>query len=218
MNADERRTSPGRRAEDKKCCTPEQTRAKEIMSIGVALAGVILVVVVGSWWNANERKLQEYAKKVKEVNDRNFRIVQGMPTATVMCDEDGNVVEWNLFAEEMFGWKREEVVGKPVDMMIADSYKAQHSSVFKRAIEKLREVDTNWRIIKTGLSGNALAKDGREFKIRFRTSGINYGGRIEFLAMIHKDDAGQKTDSGPLELPKTLPPDATKKDPKETPK
>jgi PAS domain S-box-containing protein len=40
------------------------------------------------------------------------------PLAYVAVDRDGRVVEWNDCGEELFGWRRQDVLGKPVDVLV----------------------------------------------------------------------------------------------------
>jgi PAS domain S-box-containing protein len=40
------------------------------------------------------------------------RQIDRIPLATVAFDEDGRVVTWNTTAEQLFGWKADEVIGK----------------------------------------------------------------------------------------------------------
>lgn len=146
--------------------------------------------------------------KVREANERLFRIVHGSPIATVMCDEDAKIVEYNRAAEELLGWKREEALGKDVSVMIAPSYRQQHRSTFMRATDLLRTVDEDWRVTKTGMVGNALTKEGQEVKVSFSTRGIRYGDKIEFIALMRRDlpVVPKVMESGPLELPKKIVP------------
>jgi diguanylate cyclase (GGDEF)-like protein len=46
--------------------------------------------------------------------DRWARLVSVLPDPFVEIDEAGVVTEWNPRAEEVFGWRRDEVVGRPI--------------------------------------------------------------------------------------------------------
>lgn len=151
--------------------------------------------------------ISEGQAKIKEANERLFRIVHGSPIATVMCDEQAKVVEYNKAAQEMLGWSREEIVGKDVNVMIAPSFRKQHGESFRKAVEVLREVAEDWRVTKTGLKGVALTKYGTEVNVVFSTRGIRYGDKIEFLAFVRPEDIPPpKLETGPLELPKKIVP------------
>ena len=142
--------------------------------------------------------------KSRESGERLFRIVHGSPIATIMCDDDGRIVEYNRAAEEMLSWSRAEMPGKDVGIMIAPGNKVQHAEAFTKAVEALKAADEDWRVTKTGLTGSAIDKWGKTIPIEFSTRGIRYGDKIEFLAFFRRVSAGAvpKVEAGPLELPK----------------
>ena len=39
-------------------------------------------------------------------------VIEASPTAMIALDRDGNVRLWNPAAERLFGWTREEVMGR----------------------------------------------------------------------------------------------------------
>src|ERR1700736_1740323 len=54
------------------------------------------------------------AVQFSQWRDRWVQLVSRSPDAFLEVDGSGVVIEWNPRAEEMFGWGREEVVGRPV--------------------------------------------------------------------------------------------------------
>jgi len=51
-------------------------------------------------------------RELLETNAILSTLIESAPIAVVMVDKDANVELWNHRAEEIFGWKREEVLGK----------------------------------------------------------------------------------------------------------
>ncbi len=58
----------------------------------------------------SHRKLIE--KQLKEAHDLLDRIIKSSPNAIIATDMKGNIIIWNRGAEEILGYKAEEVVGK----------------------------------------------------------------------------------------------------------
>ncbi len=54
------------------------------------------------------RRQKRYVESLMEIN----------PTAIVTLDRDGSVTSWNLAAEELFGYSREEAVGRDIDDLV----------------------------------------------------------------------------------------------------
>ena len=44
-------------------------------------------------------------------------VLEGLPDATVGAGRDGRIVFVNSLAEEQFGYRREELIGKPIDSL-----------------------------------------------------------------------------------------------------
>jgi PAS domain S-box-containing protein len=54
------------------------------------------------------RRQKQYVESLVEIN----------PTAIVTVDRDGNVTSWNLAAEELFGYSRDEAIGRNIDDLV----------------------------------------------------------------------------------------------------
>lgn len=62
-------------------------------------------------------------REIKEMNDRLTGIINASPAAIILLEPDGIVgAIWNEAAENIFLWKKEEVIGKPLPI-IPDEYK-----------------------------------------------------------------------------------------------
>ena len=57
-------------------------------------------------------------KKAEEVQSRLAAIVDSAEDAIIGKDLDGIIQTWNVGAENIFGYKAEEVIGKPVSLLI----------------------------------------------------------------------------------------------------
>ncbi len=53
-------------------------------------------------------------------------ILERAPDAFVSSDSDGVILEWNARAEAMFGWTREQALGRNVEMIIPPDMRAGH--------------------------------------------------------------------------------------------
>jgi PAS domain S-box-containing protein len=58
----------------------------------------------------SQRKLME--KNLKKANDFLISLTQSTPNAVIASDMKGNIILWNQSAEEIFGYKAEDVIGK----------------------------------------------------------------------------------------------------------
>jgi PAS domain S-box-containing protein len=64
---------------------------------------------------------------VHEVPDGMFRwIVDAMPEGVVYSDRDGIIRLWNHGAEAIFGYRREDALGRTLDLIIPERWRARH--------------------------------------------------------------------------------------------
>jgi len=105
-----------------------------------AIGGPRCVITVSQ--DITERKKVERA--LRDTNDRLQAIVTASPLPIVTIDRAGNVTMWNPAAERMFGWTRDEVIGRPLPI-IPDEQRAEFPSrvahefeVENRGVEAIR--------------------------------------------------------------------------------
>src|ERR1700691_4670698 len=53
------------------------------------------------------------------------------PFAVVVADSTGTIQAWNTEAERLFGYPAEEIVGRTLDVIVPEPYRAQHWSGFR---------------------------------------------------------------------------------------
>lgn len=153
----------------------EHTKAPILDSTGNKL-GFICVLR-----NVTERKNAEQSLKKSEERFRS--IAAASKDAIVISDCDAIIVYWNKAAAKMFGYTKEEVLGKPLTIIIPEKYRERHLKSFEARKEKvkgksIKESNYIGRIVK--LEG--LRKNGTVFCVdlvvsSWRTSeGIFFSG------------------------------------------
>ncbi len=73
-----------------------------------------------------EESLRLEENKRREAYQQFQAFLKNTPTAFVQIDLDGNIAEWNPSAERIFGWSREQVLGKSSKLLYSDEM--QHRS------------------------------------------------------------------------------------------
>ncbi len=77
------------------------------------------IVMAGEYLrNINARRQAEDA--LRDANQKLEAIIEASPLAIIALDTDVNLTLWNSAAEMMFGWKKEEVLGKPYPIVPED--------------------------------------------------------------------------------------------------
>ncbi|MCA9080105.1 MAG: PAS domain S-box protein [Planctomycetaceae bacterium] len=100
--------------------------------------------------------------------------------AVIGMDEAGLVTAWNRQAEKVFGWRREEVLGKPVaELIIPERYREAHRTGLQRVIET-----GEYTVLNQRLELPAVRRNGQEFPAELAISPIRVGERLEFSAFL----------------------------------
>jgi PAS domain S-box-containing protein len=102
---------------------------------------------------------RKHAERELRVAEQRFRgLLESAPDAIVIVDEGGTIVLVNARAEQLFGYSREELVGKPVEILLPKALGPRHLTHREGFIAEPRA-----RAMGEGLDLRARRKDGSEF-------------------------------------------------------
>lgn len=104
----------------------------------------------------------------------------------ISVDAEQKIGFFNLKAEQMFGYRAEEVLGKPLSMLLPERFRKAHLgevSAFGRSREASR-----WMSDRGPVTG--LRKDGTEFPVDATITKVETGGRMTYTAHL-RSSAGK---------------------------
>ena len=111
-------------------------------------------------------------------------IVQSSDDAIVSKDVDGRVTSWNRAAERMYGWSAEEIVGRPIFLIIPDELRAEEEGILARVRngERVEHFETE-----------RLHRSGRRLEVSITVSPVrDSSGRIIGASKIARDIGPQR--------------------------
>jgi PAS domain S-box-containing protein len=108
--------------------------------------------------------------------ERFRRIVEAVPMAAVVVDETGNIVFINTRTGQLFGYTLAELAGKPVELLVPDSFRTPHPGERESS-----PADPAFRVSDAGRELLARRKDGSEFPVEI---GLNSVETVEGLLVI----------------------------------
>ncbi|MCZ6502037.1 MAG: SpoIIE family protein phosphatase [Gammaproteobacteria bacterium] len=127
---------------------------------------------------SSERKQTEKALRHSELRTR--AIIAKALDAIVTIDEQSRIVDWNPRAKIVFGWSRDEAIGKTLyDTVIPPREHDRHREGMKHFLTTGKAPIFNKRIELT-----AIDKKGREFPVELSVSPLHVGGSLVFSAFI----------------------------------
>lgn len=123
----------------------------------------------------------ELEEALKTANSRFGAVIQSAYDGIVTIDRDHRIKLFNAAAEEMFGYRADEVVGMPLDMLIPARYRGRHEQHVEQfagsPIQSRQMFERGGRI-------SGVAKDGTEFSVEVSIAKIQVDGSTEFTAIV----------------------------------
>ncbi len=101
----------------------------------------------------------------KRTEQRTLTFLDSAPDAMVVVGEDGKIVLVNTQTEQLFGYKRSEMLGQPVEVLVPERFWAAHRKHRSMYMER-----TQVRPMGAGLALYGLRKDGTEFPVEISLS------------------------------------------------
>jgi PAS domain S-box-containing protein len=127
---------------------------------------------------ATERLQVEVALRKSEERVRS--IIDTALDAVIGMDERGHILDWNRRAETIFGWTREEAIGRELgETIIPSQYREAHRRGLQHFLRSGEGAVLNKRIEITG-----LRRDGMEFPIELAISPLKTATGYEFNAFV----------------------------------
>src|SRR5207302_10553744 len=90
-------------------------------------------------------------------------VVEAAPNAMVVADNEGKIVLVNHQTEKLFGYRREELIGREVDILVPLKYRGRHPANRMEFMSEPRA-----RAMGAGRDLCGLRKDGSEFPVELR--------------------------------------------------
>jgi PAS domain S-box-containing protein len=131
--------------------------------------------------NAKTKRRQEIAENELRESEKKLRtVIESALDAIITIDEGGKIQEWNPRAEEIFGWKSDEVIGKYLTENIIPSH---HHQSHENGMKKFNSIGVG-PALNQRLELTAMRQTKEEFPIELTIIPIVQGGIHSFTAFI----------------------------------
>ena len=169
---------------------PLREAAGQMALVAVSYAVVLAVqdanMVIGSWLLAIGTPLlagllisqllvllQGQARDLFQSEERTRLVLDSAPDAFITLDRDGRITTWNVAAERLFGWRKEEAVGRTMrDLIVPPEFRARHDSRRQALIESDPPAETEHYEVEF------MRRDGTRFPGEAAVSRVEAGGEV----------------------------------------
>jgi PAS domain S-box-containing protein len=145
-----------------------------IRELGVAQSQVLETNV-----DMSERQQRLAAEEQTRLEQRFRQLLEAAPDAICEVAADGTIVLVNRIAEEMFGYKRDELLGQSVDLLVPDAVRGTHYQHRDHYLEHPRT-----RPMGSELELHARRRDGSLFPVEISLSPIQTESGMHVTAVI----------------------------------
>jgi PAS domain S-box-containing protein len=141
-----------------------------------------------------EKQIQFYVERLAD-SEKNLRdIIENAPDGVIVIDKENTIILWNPKSEEVFGWKKEEAIGKKLtEIIVPPALRDAHTNGVNRFV-----ITKEARILNRTVEVPALHKSGHQFYISLTVSHSTQNGNDFFIAFL-RDISNQKKNEIELE-------------------
>jgi len=123
-------------------------------------------------------KRDELARRISESRWRS--VVESAVDGIIVIDSKGRIEAFNAAAEQLFGYREAEVVGRNVNLLMPSPYHEEHDGYLERYL-----ATGTARIIGIGREVRALRHDGSTFPVHLAVGETTVNGERKFTGILH---------------------------------
>ena len=158
----------------------------------LSYAVFLIVALVIAWMGELLSRARRHAEQAETVLREREALLQTLfnssPDATVVIDASGLVTSFNAAAERQFTFRKEQVIGQNVNMLMPEPYHSNHDAYIQRYLATGEK-----RIIGIDRIVVGRRSDGSTFPMKLTVGEIRHGEQVFFAGFVQ--DLTERTNS-----------------------
>jgi PAS domain S-box-containing protein len=151
---------------------------------------MLILSVVGMTFTAYVGELKQTLTALRASSGRTRMLLESALDGIISMDRSGNVIGWNRQAEHIFGYTREQALGRKVsELIVPPAYREAHL----RGLERFMTTGVSG-IIGTRMEVSALRADGSEFPMELAVDALGQKDGVFFSAYVRDISARKQAD------------------------
>lgn len=126
-----------------------------------------------------QRGLKELNQNLEASESRQRSIVDSMVDGLITINDKGQIASFNPAAEKIFGYRKKDVIGKNINMLMPDPYKSEHDGYLTNY-----QTTRIKKIIGIGREVIGLRKNGESFPMELGISETSADGQTIFTGVV----------------------------------
>ncbi|MFC7290558.1 ATP-binding protein [Hirschia litorea] len=139
------------------------------------LTGFLVYSTILSKWK--NKLLRSKTEALQDSEERYRVVVENAVNGLITIDTDGLIETFNPACEKIFGYARDEVIGKNIKLLMPAAYRAEHD-------KHLSKSQPSNKVIEFGREVHGLRRDQTEFPMELSVSQISISNRILYSGII----------------------------------
>ncbi|WP_169307266.1 diguanylate cyclase domain-containing protein [Chitiniphilus eburneus] len=152
---------------------------------------------------ALERELsrrERYEAELVSSRQRTQAIIEASHEMFICIDRDGLVIDWNAQAAAVFGWTKDEVLGRPLtELIVPERFRLRHQDGIAHFLKTGEGAALNRRI-----ELPAMQRNGNEVLVELTITVLHHGDTVEFPCFLRDISARKRAEQALLNQQQTL--------------
>jgi PAS domain S-box-containing protein len=161
-----------------------------LLGMLVFVAVGVLISALNEAWRRGTTAVVESEQRLAESEARKAGILDAALDCIITMDHEGRVVDFNVSAEQTFGYQRNEILGRPMaDLIIPPALRNRHRQGLARYLETGRPMVLDRRVEMT-----AMRADGTELPVEISIARVRVAGPPLFTAHVRDISERQRVE------------------------